>query len=286
MLRTKTKLDIARIASVGLRRARGLVGLDEFARVTRGGITWNVDLKEGIDLAIYLKCYQSIPRYVREHILRRGMIAMDIGANVGAFTLPLAKDVGGTGKVLAIEATDFAYQKLRLNLSLNPDLSQRVTPVQAFLRAADTTSAPDAVYSSWRVDRARRETDHPQHGGSGMSTDGAANCTLDDLLQSDPRYAFAEQVEFIKLDVDGHETSVLRGAHRILGSARPTLYIEIAPYVQNERSGGLEQLLAELAALGYRLEHAENGRPIPMDAETVNRLIPYGAGIDVLCRPN
>lgn len=285
MLRTKTKLDIARIASVGLRSARSLVGLDDVARITRAGITWNVDLKEGIDLAIYLKCYQSIARYVREHVLRPGMIAMDIGANVGAFALPLARDVGPTGRVIAIEATDFAYQKLCANLDLNPALSQRITPVQAFLRSEDATPSPEGVYSSWRVDRPLQETDHPQHGGSAMSTSGAAHCTLDELVQSDDRYAFARAVEFVKLDVDGHETSVLRGARRTLSHARPTLYIEIAPYVQNEKSGGLEMLLSELAALGYRLEDAKNGRPMPSEADAINRLIPHGAGIDVLCRP-
>jgi len=287
MLTTRRKKQLAKVASLGLRAVRSLVGLESTTRASRGGINWELDLVEGIDLAIYLGSYQSIGRHVQVNVLRPGAAVIDVGANIGAFTLPFAAALGEQGRVIAIEATDFAFQKLGRNLALNPRLASRVTALQAVLDSPDgREEASGGIYSSWRLDRAFGSLRHPYHGGLKMSTNRAVTVTLDSLLGSDPHLAsIAGSVSLIKLDVDGNELSVLRGAHAILKSARPSILIEIAPYVQNEKAGGLAKLVGEIQRLGYKLEDACSGRPIRCSAEELNRLIPDGAGMDVLCSP-
>jgi FkbM family methyltransferase len=266
-----------------------LIGLQNTTRVTRGGINWDLDLAEGIDLAIYLGRYQRLGRHLRVNVLRSGATVFDIGANVGAFTLPLAAAVGEQGHVIAIEATDFAFRKLAQNCALNSTLASRIVRLQAVLVSHDAEppqGGSTGIYSSWRLDRALGLQRHPAHGGIKMSTKDAATTTLDRLLQSDPTLAsLAESIRLIKLDVDGSELAVLRGARSTLLNARPFILIEIAPYVQNERPGGLAELLGELMHLGYKLEDADTGKSIPCSAEAITRMIPHGAGMDVLCSP-
>ena len=80
-------------------------------------------------------------------------------------------------------------------------------------------------------------------------------------------------VRFIKMDVEGAEPQVLRGAARILAEDKPTILSELHP-TQLERASGVtaDQFLAQIAALGYRahrLDHAGIGAPIdraPADA--------------------
>lgn len=268
----------------GLRKTRKLIGLGDIIETTRGGVRWSLDLREGIDLAIYLGTYQTIPARVVE-LLRNasGSTALDIGANIGAFTLHLARSVGDGGHVIAFEATAFAFEKLTRNLALNPELRSRVTARQAVLGDGQQNDAATAIYSSWRVDGTHSESDHPLHGGRLMSTQGAVATSLDALAENDAALqANLARLKFVKLDVDGHELPILRGARRTLAASRPTLLIEIAPHVQDERDGGLPALVDELERQGYRLHDPVAGQVVSHKPADLRSMIPHGAGIDLL----
>ncbi len=286
LLSTRRKLQIARFVSCGLRAARRIAGRSDRTYAVRGGVRWSLDLAEGIDLAVYLGVYQKIGKYVAKTVLKPGIVALDIGANVGAFTLPLACQVGNAGRVIAIEPTVYAFEKLRANLALNPDLSTRVIAIQVLLGATDEAPNIEGVYSSWRLSGPSAGVRHPEHGGMRMSITGALCYSIDTLLADDPRLAgLSDRIAFIKLDVDGHEIDIIRGAQRFLARNRPAMLIEIAPYVQNERPNGFELLLSEISRRGYALYDAEDGTLLPSDPRQIKRLIPYGSGIDVLCLP-
>jgi FkbM family methyltransferase len=286
MLSTRRKLQIATAISATLRMARSLVGRSDHVEAVRGGLRWSLDLAEGIDLAIYLGVYQRIGKFAAENILIPGTVAIDIGANIGAFTLPLAASLGDAGHVIAIEPTDFAYEKLRANVGMNPRLSRHVTTIQALLGARDGEAGAEGVFSSWRLGGDAQAARHPEHGGVRMSIAGAVHHSLDSLLESDARLPeLAGRISFVKLDVDGHELDVLRGAQDLLRSRRPALLMEMAPYVQDERPGGTKVLLAEIEQLGYRLFDPESGDPLPGDEQGIKRLIPHGSSIDLLCLP-
>lgn len=288
MLTTRQKLAIARAASFGLRGARRLVGRGAETKVRRAGVKWHLDLRQGIDLALYLNQYQPIPKRFLEPIAGFDCTVLDIGANIGAFTLPIAQSIGGKGRLVAIEATHFAFQKLQRNISLNPEIASRIIPVHALLGDGQKPSeaVDKGIYSSWRVDGRSESGVHPMHGGSPMSTTGAISATLDDLLDTDPRLVpLPSPLAAVKIDVDGHEISILKGARKTLGANRPSLLIEIAPYIQNEVEGGLAALLSELDVQDYRLHDPITGEPIAHSAEEVERIIPYGASVDLLALP-
>ena len=210
-----------------------------------------------------------------EKIVRPGHVVLDIGANVGAHALPLARLVGPEGRVICFEPTEFAFRKLVANAELNPDLAARMTLVQAMLVGAVDRTIPETVFSSWPL--ALGDDLHALHGGRPMTTRGARATTLDVALVE----AAVDRVDFVKLDVDGHECSVLQGAAGTLRQGPPIL-MELAPYVLDETGASIEELVEILGAAGYALAELGSGRRIRLDGKAIRALIPSGSSMNVL----
>src|SRR5689334_16414097 len=137
MMSTRQKIQIARVLSTTVVSLRRLVGLPAEIVAKRRGLNWSLNLKEGIDFAIYLLGgfeVRTLRRYTQ--LVKPGDIVLDIGANVGAHTLPLAQLVGPTGKVYAFEPTLYAFGKQRTNISLNPELAPRISTHQMMLMSS------------------------------------------------------------------------------------------------------------------------------------------------------
>ncbi len=277
-MNTRTKLRIARTLYWILTGFRRVLGRTDSARVTRRGIRWQLDLREGIDLAIYIFGYfeyETVGAYRR--LLKPGDTVLDIGANIGAHTMYLARCVSPAGKVIAFEPTAYAYNKLRQNIALNPMLAGLIQAEQVMLVNSDDTQVKPQLYSSWRIHDADPDT-HPKHGGHLMDTTGARNVALDGYIT---RHNIGP-VTLIKMDVDGHECQVLRGARRLLDRDKPILLMEIMPYGLNETGASLDELLGILSAHGYSLYDLDGKTVLPNDGNILEHIPPAG-GINVLC---
>jgi hypothetical protein len=121
MLSTCHKIRIVRTLSSHVQFFRKCFGRTTRVIVTRRGVTWVLDLREGIDFAIYLlggfelRTLRSYPRTIKA-----GDTVLDVGANIGAHTLPFAQLVGSPGKVFSFESTAYAFAKQKTNISLTP----------------------------------------------------------------------------------------------------------------------------------------------------------------------
>jgi FkbM family methyltransferase len=282
MLSVNQKMLIARLLNRSLRFSRRLVGRDMHVCCQRRGIVWDLDLDEGIDLSIYL-LGSFEPRALRAYspLIPAGGVAMDIGANIGAHTLQLARLVGPRGRVFAIEPTEFAIGKLRRNLALNPALIPRVEVRQCFLAADRTTLPPAEIPSSWPVTSAHHDP-REEAAGRPKATNAAVALTADDLFAQ----AGLERLDFVKIDVDGNEHTVLRGFHGTLARFRPVMLIELAPYIFD---GGNEAVFDDfvryLAGLKYQFTDAHSGQTIPSEPTALRRLIVPISGINALLLP-
>lgn len=255
------------------------MGRTDSARVTRRGIQWQLDLREGIDLAIYTFGYfehETVRAYRR--LLKPGDTVIDIGANIGAHTLHLARCVSPAGKVIAFEPTAYAYNKLRQNIALNPLLAGLIQAEQIMLVDSEDTQVKPRLYSSWQIHNAVASA-HPKHGGRLMDTTGARNTTLDRYIAVHKPGA----ISLIKMDVDGHECQVLRGARELLRRDKPILLMEIMPYGLEEAGASLDELLGILSVHGYRLYELDRRAVLPGNSNLRQKIPPAG-GINVICR--
>jgi FkbM family methyltransferase len=258
---------------------RSMIGEPDRATVRRGGMLWQLDLSEGIDFSIYLLgAFERSTAATLRKLVREGDTVFDIGANVGAHTLGLARSVGPPGCVYAFEPTDFAFAKLKRNLALNPELETRVRPHQILFAGEPTAPRTPELYASWPLKKGAPV--HPKHRGRLATTMCASVDTLDHFVEREA----ISRLHLIKIDVDGHEYPVLKGGLNTLARFRPILVMEMSPYVHDEASHGFRCLVALLQEAGYSLQEAGSWKSLPLQAEELERLVPDGAGINVVAR--
>jgi FkbM family methyltransferase len=278
-MKTTHKIAVARAIHHAIHAGRLLLGQSDRTVVVRDGITYDLDLAQGIDFAIFLgNIYERQTKSALRKLVSPGSLVLDIGANIGAHTLHLAQLVGPGGRVMAFEPTDFAFRKLGRNLELNPSLAARVDAYHCFLTANDGANMPEAIYSSWPL--ARQPGLHAKHLGREMLTEQAQSRSLDSVLNENGD----RKVQLVKLDVDGFECDVLAGATAMLREVRPVFVMELAPYVLEERGASLDQLLSYFLPNGYVFYHEQTQKPLPSSARELQRMIAIGAGINAIAR--
>ncbi len=147
------------------------------------------------------------PHVLRElaRYLAPGDIALDVGAHIGSMTVPMARLVGAEGTVYAFEPQKKIYRELVHNLELN-EVTNAV-PLRFAL-----SSKPGIVEMDPIVERDGRVS-------VGEGGDVVEARTIDSFGFSD--------VALMKIDVEGHEADVLRGAERTIDALHPVIIIEI-----------------------------------------------------------
>jgi len=277
MLSTPQKILIARLLSKVICSIRICLGIDQYSRVSRMGINWDLDLKEGIDLSIYLLGGfepNTITCYASE--IKNGDVVIDIGANIGAHSLPMAKLVGSNGLVITFEPTEFAYQKQIKNISLNLDLLSRIKTNQTMLVGDSNANLPDLIHSSWPMESSA-DLDKG-HLGRLKSTEGANAISLDQYIEENS----INKINFIKLDVDGFELDVLNGGGKVIAKFRPKILLELAPYVFHNEPNKFNQFIKILTDKGYCFFELSSKKLLPSECEALLKIIPKNGSINVL----
>ena len=277
MLKTSKKILIAKILSRIILGVRKIIGFGTQTTVTRQGVNWTLDLKEGIDFSIYLLgAFEPLTQRQFRKFIKSDDIVIDIGANIGAHTLPFAQMVGTNGKVVAIEPTKYAVDKLLKNVTLNENLHNQIIVQQGMLVSEDKEQIPSTIYSSWPLINSAAEL-HEEHKGQLMSTSGCKKSTLDEMLSE----LKIEKVDVIKLDVDGHEYSVIKGAEKTLSKYHPIIFMEFAPYVFNSKAE-FDGMIELLASHGYQFTHVSNGKKISSNPTHIRKVVADGGSINVI----
>jgi FkbM family methyltransferase len=184
--------------------------------------------------------------------LRPGDVALDVGANVGVYTLLFAQWVGPTGHVHSFEPAPDTFAALGDHVRLN-GLGRVVTAVHAAVADAPgtVTFLVDNPHGMNRL-AARSEV-------SGRRTVAVPCETIDGYCE---RHGLRPGL--IKIDVEGFELAVLRGARRTIraGGDRLAVFMEIHPSVWGELGVSRDELVAELAAQGLTAEPLRAGDPV------------------------
>jgi len=278
-LTTKHKVSLARIISRTLHYCSIIIGKSDIITTRRrGDIQWQLDINQGIDLAIYLGMYEPHTSQILVNTAQIGDIIIDIGANLGAHTLPLAKKVGHSGRVIAVEPTTYAVRRLQTNIQLNPELSERIMVIPAML-GEHGQELPGSIPSSWPLKQKGKDLDS-DYLGELQRTDLARSLTLDELVNE----LNLRKLSLIKLDVDGYEYGVLAGGEATIKNFRPKILIEMAPYLHDRQGYRFDGLLALIKSLSYSAYDLVTGNHVPLERSSFPKK--SGKSVDILLKPS
>ncbi len=175
--------------------------------------------------------FSSFESLIFESILQPGMVAIEVGANIGAHTVPIARRVGPRGRVHAFEPQRLVFQTLCANIALN-----QLTNVHTHYAAAG--DQPGSLTVPELDPQANNNFGGLALGGFEQGTEVPV-VTIDSLE--------LPACHFIKADVEGMEEVALRGGEETIKKHLPTLYVE------NDRKEKSVSLCRYLVSLGYRM---------------------------------
>lgn len=186
---------------------------------TRLGFKIKVDpvFDKNIENVIYERgVYEFGTVSLIKQLLKEGDIFIDVGANIGFLSLAAAVAVGKKGEVLAFEAVPSTYDILVANKELN-SFSQ----LQA--RCIGVGSKSETVTIQAEEENRGGASILNKNKTSGVEIEVKK---LDELITSGP-------VTLIKIDVEGYEFEVLKGAEELIKRDRPALIVEYSPVREN-----------------------------------------------------
>ncbi len=175
-------------------------------------------------------------------------VILDIGAHVGIYTL-VAAQRAPTAKIFAFEPVPLVYERLSCHLSINH--AENVTCVHAAV--ADDRGQSLIFHPADRPDTVgSRDVDHCTTRADGpWRCDIVPTVDVDSFVDSTK----IQNVDLVKIDVEGSEAEVLTGMNRVLRRDRPTIMCEVLPggWATSESGEAIDHLLSSLGYHFYLL---------------------------------
>lgn len=204
-------------------------------------LVFELHLEDWIQQNIFfLGGYEKLELNLIKHSLQKGDVFVDIGANIGLYTLLASSLIGEEGKVLAFEPSTLNNERLRRNISLNKFENIVVEKVGVFDR--DTQLA---IYNNTKEANQGMVSSYLTEYSSSETIDAIS---LDNYLHRYP----LPKINFIKMDIEGGEYPALLGMKNTLLKYKPTLLIEIDDEILQRTPYTSQQIFSYLKELGYK----------------------------------
>ena len=229
----------------------GLTPADRYAVVRLDkGFRMQLDLADPEQLKVYFygHYHERYEADLVQRLLSGDDVFWDVGANVGYFTLVAATALNHRGRIIAFEPGKNAYARLTENLALNPWRNIQAFPVAVTDREGEAVLhlAGDIADSSANLYQA---------AAAQAGCEVCRTVALDYFLGEEnlPR------PHLIKLDAEGAELAVLKGAQQLINDSPPLWLMEMEE--KNLRAAGASKAaVAEfLTGCGYRAAHLSKG---------------------------
>lgn len=192
------------------------------------------------------------------------VLFLDAGANIGTYTVPIAKAITGWGKAIAIEPQEHLFYALCGNVALNNVLN--VNCQRIALGSEDSTlnipvldSLSYASFGSLEL----IDTGVPEHMGQEVNRNAER---LEEISLKRIDTIIKDRIDLIKMDIEGMEMAALKGAERVLNEQMPVLFIE---WTKSNR----EELVSFLEDHGYFIKGAGvNLLAVHLDDRVLNHI--------------
>lgn len=241
---------------------------------TREGIEWKLDATLGVDSAIYRTGMFEPDSTRRLHeLVNKGMVIADVGANFGYYTILCSKIVGNAGKVFAFEPSRKFRERLvdhiRRNNCTNVDVIGEGLSNKKETRRLFVGGDSASLYY-WGSDA--RNADWEQ-----VDFD-----TFDAFVRREK----IERLDFVKVDIDGHEIRFLEGAKKSLRTMKPVILIECNQLSLQKAGSDVDDLFAALRSLGYEFRSEKDGQLFKDDDALFREAKNCAYSVNIICTPH
>ncbi len=220
------------------RRASKTVTISNFD----GHLKFTLDISKSMGASLYWTGFHEFNemRFLNR-FLAEDFTFVDVGANQGEYAVFAARRLSN-GRVLAFEPTSFFYERLVHNAEQNG-----LVNVQCFQLGLSDSFGEALIYynSNNSANHEGLASLFPVSGEGGTET--IRMTTLDEIV----RQHKVSRVDFIKVDVEGAEWAVLKGAEQVLRKFRPGLMVELNKETAGKAGYAVDDMIAWLESLGY-----------------------------------
>jgi len=199
-----------------------------------------------------LLLYGSFEKTITDCILSQleeGMTVIDIGANIGYYTILMARAVGENGRVIAVEPNPVMVRELTRNIAINN------------IKNVDIESIA-LSHENGQIEFYCPEYGAESHGSLRPNRTFQINNTIavqteriDDLLAR----IGCKKVDFVKIDAEGAEYSIFNGGDKLLTQMKPRIIFECAETLREAFGGNVFDCLAYIHSKGYQLREIDYG---------------------------
>jgi FkbM family methyltransferase len=205
-------------------------------------ILFDIDFQDQIQKYIYLNLYEKVDIKIIEKYVKPGACCFDVGANIGYYSLHMAKTVGSSGRVFAFEPDPVNIARLDRNIALNHQTDviktyqlglSSETATKRFSRTLDSNSGWGRIGECDDLpDKLEIQT-----------------TSLDDFVSAHQ----IEKIDFLKCDIEGHEFEFLKGAEQTLkAGAIDYILIEYCGYVLEKQGRFVQDYVDIFQSYGYQ----------------------------------
>lgn len=224
------------------------IDIDEDREVERGGLRWVLNPSNLVEANLFWMgtsdCWDV--EHARR-LLRPGAVVFDVGANFGYYTCTLARYLERNCRVYAFEPVSTTCQRLRRNIASN-SMDGCVRVFELGLSDHD---------GSGRLEVFATNTGAAHFTGE---PGDIALTTLDHFCRREG----VSGIDLMKIDVEGFESPVLRGARETIDRFHPSILIELHPMTQKRMGLSVRDVADELTGRGYRLFVSRRHRLVPL----------------------
>lgn len=178
--------------------------------------------------------------------LKKGDCFVDVGANIGVMSIFASQQVEIEGKILAYEAHPKTVELLKENIQLN-----QLANIQVYQYALGSTESSTKIYDNWQINR----------GGASLIVKNEQSVSYDIKVHClDSVFPENTIPKVIKIDVEGFELEVIKGACSIIQKFHPILIIELSENRKNVHASSTE-IIDLVKSLGdYQIYKLKGGK--------------------------
>lgn len=241
--------------------------LDSKRQAHRDGVSYVLDVSRMLDHSIYFYDLTDVAWSNLFQILKPDFNIIDAGANIGYLTLQFSKRCP-EGTVFSFEPDTENFESLSQNVARNTFAN--VKTLQIALGEKRSSGALFKVYKN-NPGANRILNEAPENA---YAQEVVAITSIDELDRED---YFKKKIHLIKIDVEGFEWFVLKGAVNLITRNRPILFVELADENLQGQGYSSKELVHYIEQLGYRVVDAKTLRPLVQSQQVQT---------DIICLPD